>query len=219
MALEVFWGSGSPFAWRVLLALEVKRLPYDSRLIQFSKREHKSPEFLRLNPRGKVPVLKDGEFVVYESLAIMKYLDDKYPAVRIFGEDPETSARIMMSVCECESYIEDPTEEVVRPIFSGNAVEQRDAIVSAANSLRDEYALLNAKLTGRQWLVGEAVTAADIVLYPQAAILMRALGKDAAAALDLKLAPLVDYFPAVSQWMRGVEALPGYDRTYPPHWR
>jgi glutathione S-transferase len=219
MALEVFWGSGSPFAWRVLLTLEVKQLPYESRLLEFSKKQHKSPEFLRLNPRGKVPVLKDGDFVVYESLAIMKYLDDKYPALRIFGEDPETSARIMMGVCECASYIEQPTEDVVRPIFARGAAEQREAIMSAANTLRDEYALLNAKLTGRQWLVGGSVTAADIVLYPQAAILLRALGKDEAASLDLKLAPFGDYFPAVAQWMRAVEALPGFERTYPPHWR
>ncbi|MGQ0657219.1 MAG: glutathione S-transferase family protein [Chromatiales bacterium] len=82
MTLEVYWGSGSPFAWRALLALEVKRLQYVSHQLQFSRQEHKSPEFLRLNPRGKVPVLKDGDFVVYESLAIMKYLDDKYAEPR-----------------------------------------------------------------------------------------------------------------------------------------
>lgn len=39
------------------------------------------------------------------------------------------------------------------------------------------------------------------------------------AALGLKLAPFSDSYPAVTQWMRNVESLPGYDRTYPPHWR
>ena len=73
MALEVFWGSGSPFAWRVLLALEVKRLTYQSTLLQFSKGEHKATEFLKLNPRGKVPVLKDDGFVLNESVAIMGF--------------------------------------------------------------------------------------------------------------------------------------------------
>ena len=60
MALELYWGSGSPFAWRVMLSLEVKRLSYESKLLEFSKGEHKSAGFLKLNPRGKVPVLKDG---------------------------------------------------------------------------------------------------------------------------------------------------------------
>ena len=79
MTIEVYWGSGSPFAWRVLLALEHKRLPYAAHLLQFSKQEHKSPQMLQLNPRGRVPVLKDGEYVCFESLAILYYLDLKYP--------------------------------------------------------------------------------------------------------------------------------------------
>jgi glutathione S-transferase len=219
MAIEVYWGSGSPFAWQVLLTLEVKRLEYVSHQIQFSKNEHKTPGFLQLNPRGKVPVLKYGDFVVYESLAIMKYLDDKHRQPSLFGETPEQSARIMMSVCECNSYIEQPTAHVVGPIFFGGATEQRDAIVTAANALREEYALLNARLSAHQWLVGATVTAADIVLYPQVAILQRALAKEQAAALGLKLAPFSDSYPAITQWMRNVESLPGYERTYPPHWR
>ena len=71
MAIELYWGSGSPFAWRVMLTLELKRLPYESKLLEFSKQEHKTPQYLQLNPRGKVPTLKDDEFVLYESIAIM----------------------------------------------------------------------------------------------------------------------------------------------------
>ena len=63
MVIEVYWGSGSPYSWRVLLALEHKRLAYESHLLQFSKQEHKSPQMLRMNPRGRVPVLKDGDYV------------------------------------------------------------------------------------------------------------------------------------------------------------
>ena len=63
MALELWWGSGSPYSWRALLALEHKRLPYVSHLVQFSKQEHRSPQMLQMNPRGRVPVLKDGDYV------------------------------------------------------------------------------------------------------------------------------------------------------------
>ena len=42
MAIELYWGSGSPFAWRVMLTLELKRLPYESKLLEFSKEEHKT---------------------------------------------------------------------------------------------------------------------------------------------------------------------------------
>jgi hypothetical protein len=89
MAIELYWGSGSPFAWRVMLTLEVKGLLYESKLLEFSKGDHKTPPILQLNPRGKVPTLKDGDFVVYESLAIMSYLDRKYPATPLFGTTAE----------------------------------------------------------------------------------------------------------------------------------
>jgi glutathione S-transferase len=83
--LEVFWDSGSPYAWRVLLALEVKQVPYTSRRIQFSKDEHKTPEFLAMNPRGKIPVVRFGDFTLYESTAILAWLDREWSERPIFG--------------------------------------------------------------------------------------------------------------------------------------
>ena len=55
MDLIFHWMSGSPFAWRVMLALEYKGLTYESRRKDPSKREHKSDDYLAINPRGKVP--------------------------------------------------------------------------------------------------------------------------------------------------------------------
>ena len=63
MALEIWWGSGSPYSWRALLALEYKQLSYVSHLVQFAKQEHKAPALLKMNPRGRVPVLKDDDYV------------------------------------------------------------------------------------------------------------------------------------------------------------
>jgi glutathione S-transferase len=85
MALELYWGSGSPFAWRVMLTLEVKRQAYQSTLLEFSRGDHKAAGFLKLNPRGKVPVLKDDDFVLNESLAIMAYLDRNIASRRCSG--------------------------------------------------------------------------------------------------------------------------------------
>jgi hypothetical protein len=96
MALEVYWGSGSPFSWRVLLTLEVKQLPYQSKLLTFSKQEHKSPEYLALNPRGKVPT-RDGDFVLYESLD-HGIPDSAYPEQPIFGRTPQETGTIWQKV-------------------------------------------------------------------------------------------------------------------------
>ncbi len=75
--LELFWIAGSPFAWQVMLTLEAKQVPYMPRLLQGSQGDHKKPDFLALNPRGKVPVLRDGDFVMYESIAIMQFIEAK----------------------------------------------------------------------------------------------------------------------------------------------
>jgi hypothetical protein len=53
MAIELYWGSGSPFVWRVMLTLEVKGLKYESQLLEFSKGEHKTPAYLRLTHGAK----------------------------------------------------------------------------------------------------------------------------------------------------------------------
>ncbi len=135
MALEVFWGSGSPFAWRVLLALEYKRLPYVSRLLQFSKQEHKSPQMLALNPRGRVPVLKDGDYVCFESLAILYYLDLKYPQPPIFGHTPEEAGTIMRVICEYQAYIEPRLTTIASGVFQGNADLSGDEITAAMHAV------------------------------------------------------------------------------------
>src|ERR671922_2261994 len=119
MAIELYWGSGSPFAWRVMLTLEGKGLPYQSKLLGVSKGEHKAATYLKLNPRGKVPTLKDGDFVLYESLAIMSYLDRKYSEPPLFGKTAEETGLIWRALAECESYVVTAGDKVVRPIFFG----------------------------------------------------------------------------------------------------
>ena len=98
MALEIWWGSGSPYSWRALLALEYKQLSYVSHLVQFAKQEHKAPALLKMNPRGRVPVLKDGDYVCFESLAILQYLDRKYPQPPLFGHTAEEAGTMGIPV-------------------------------------------------------------------------------------------------------------------------
>ena len=100
--LELFWGSGSPFVWRVMLTLEAKGLQYQSTLLEFSKGEHKSASYLQLNPRGKVPTLKDGDYALYESLAIMAYLERKFPQPPLLGMTPAETGMIWRFISECD---------------------------------------------------------------------------------------------------------------------
>lgn len=219
MAIELYWGSGSPFAWRVMLTLEVKGLAYGSKLLEFSKGEHKAPAYLMLNPRGKVPTLKDGDFVLYESLAIMSYLDRKYPDPPLFGKTPKETGLIWRALAECESYVVSAGDKVVRPIFFGKGLDKVEEIEQAAQLLRRELGMMDDRLAGSHWLVGEEISAADIGVFPLVQLLLRAASKEAARPFNLGLLPLAQTFPNVAAWVQRIEALPNYQRTYPPHWR
>ena len=219
MAIELYWGSGSPFVWRVMLTLEVKGLKYESKLLEFSKGEHKTPAYLRLNRRGKVPTLKDGDFVLSESLAIMSYLDRKYPETLLFGKTPEETGLIWRTLAECESYLVNAGDKVVRPIFFGKGLDKVDEIQQAAQTLRNELKMMDESLAGSAWLVGDKISAADIGVFPLIQLIMRAASKEAAQPFDLGMLPLGQTFPNVGQWVQRIEALPNYQRTYPPHWR
>jgi len=199
--------------------LEVKKLAYESKLLEFSKGENKRPAYLQLNPRGKVPSLKDGDFVLYESLAIMSYLDRKYPDPPLFGKTPEETGLIWRALAECESYVVSASNKVVRPIFLGEGLDKVGEIQQAAQTLRQEFKTIDERLAGSHWLVGDKISAADIGTFPLVQLILRAASKEAAQPLNLGFLPLEKTSPNLAKWVQRIEALPDYQRTYPPHWR
>ena len=219
MTIEIFWGSGSPYAWRAMLALEAKKIPYVSRLLEFSKEEHKAPGFLALNPRGKVPTLKDGDFVLSESLAIMAYLDRKYPDPPLFGRTPEETGQVWKAISESVSYLEPPGYRIVIPIFFGTAEDNLDDIRAAVPEVHEELGLMERRLDAESWLALGRLSAADLAVYPFVEVLLRAAGKESAQPLGLGLLPFAERYPAIEKWRERIRTMPGYDNTYPPHWR
>jgi glutathione S-transferase len=219
VAIEVFWSSGSPFSWRVLLALEVKQLPYRSHVLELSRRDHKRPDYLALNPRGQVPTLRDGDYVVHESIAILAYLDRAYPQTPLFGTTPQETGDVWRAVCETVAYFEQPTDAFILPIYFGQSVEKADQIRATLAPIHAELARLEITLRDRPWLAGGGLSAADLAAFPLVMSLLRAAGKPAAAAFPHQLTPFATRFPALASWVARVEAVPGYERTYPPHWR
>jgi glutathione S-transferase len=86
-------------------------------LISFSKQEHKTEEFLKRNPRGKVPTIQDGETIIYESKAILHYLDDAYPENPLWPKDPKQRAQVETRIQEID-YLEKSYEDL-RPFLFG----------------------------------------------------------------------------------------------------
>ncbi len=216
---ELFWISGSPPCWRVMLAMEVKGLDYKPVRFDNAKGEQKDPEFLKINPLGEVPVLKRGELVVCQSLAILAYLDKAHPEPALFGATAAETAAIWQQILQFDATMPGPIRAITRPIFRRRIAEHMEQILEAAEKIRPELDAIEMRLTGAGVLAGSAVTAADIALYPPLMQLMRAAGNEEAQGLNLGLHPLSQHYPRIAHWVERIEALPGYDRAYPPHWR
>lgn len=214
--LEIYWGSGSPYAWRVLLALEFKGLPYESKPISLMEGEQRSDAFLALNPRGKVPVMKDGDLVISESLAILAYLDKAYPEPALFGTTPEDTARIWQVIQDMENYLRPAGVDTVLPFYKGLADELRDDVERSAKTVATELAQWETSLGASPYLIGDKTTAADIAVYPFMKHLERMNTLDGAKSFTFPFLPLS---PNITAWMTRMESMPGYDNTYPPHWR
>ena len=93
---------------RVRILLHEKGLDYQRVTLDLNKKEQKRPEFLRLNPYGKVPVLDDDGKVLFESLIINEYLEEKYPSPSFMPQDPYLRGRIRLLTDYGMNYINEP---------------------------------------------------------------------------------------------------------------
>jgi glutathione S-transferase len=93
-SLVLYDAPGSPCARRVRITLLEKGLAWESRIVDLSRLEQKRPEYLALNPNGVVPTLVHGERVVYESNVITEYLDDVFPEIPLYPDEPRERAQV-----------------------------------------------------------------------------------------------------------------------------
>ena len=82
-----------PFCQKVRVVLAEKDLEFEKIFVDLRRQEQKTPEFLRLNPYGKVPVLVDEDEVIFDSTIINEYLEDEYPLPHLLPEDSQARLR------------------------------------------------------------------------------------------------------------------------------
>jgi glutathione S-transferase len=212
MSLIFWYGSGSPFAWRVWLALEHKGVPYEARRLHFDKGETRAPAFLAVNPRGKVPAISHDGWHLHESGVILEYLDEAFPEPTLLPGNAHRRALARLIAREADEVLYPMLRRLVaQTLFKPKGDGDPAEIAAAREALAPELARLEDSLDG-DWLAG-ALSLADFTLYPHLRMLRR-IGErmpqhDAGALIG----------PRLAAWMGQVEALPYYERTTPPHWR
>src|SRR5262245_31031558 len=172
-----FWyGSGSPFSWRVQLVLEEKRLAYEPVLRSFEKGEHKAPEHLLRSPHGKVPALADDGVTLYESSAIVEYLEERYPVPPLLPREPAARATVRIEELECLLYFAERFLGLARPVFFTPPDRRDPAVIATAHEqVLQQFATLERRAASRggEYLAGDA-SRADFTWLPFVEIAARA---------------------------------------------
>jgi glutathione S-transferase len=173
-------------------------------VVDLAKGEQRAPSFLLKNPNGKVPVLDDDGFVLWESHAIMQYLADKTPGQTVYPAEIRARADVNRWLF-WSAYHFTPSvsilgwENYVKPMIG--AGEPDPAAVRRGEQLvTDNARILDDHLVGKKWITEERVTLADIAIATPLMVIEKA-----------KLP--VNGFANVMKWLRRVEGLEAWRRT------
>ena len=217
MPLNFYYGSGSPFAWRVWLALEHKAIPYEFKLISFSAGDTTKPEFLAMNPRHKVPVISEGDFSLYESAAILEYLDEQYPASdpskALLPKDTRQRALSRRMACEVDNYLSPAVGRLGRQYWFTPEAERNTAQIAKDREIYVEELKFFEKEIRGDGLAGP-LTLADFTLYPAIGQLLR---MEAKKDPSINVAGMLG--PKLTAWRKRIETLPYFEKCVPPHWK
>jgi len=149
---------------RALWTLRELDVAFEFVNVDLMKGEHRRPEFLTINPAGKLPVLVDGDFLLTESVAIVLYLADKYPEKGLLPAPARSRAEAHRWLLFTVTELEQPLWRISRH----TALYPKDKRLAAEISLArqdflDMGAVMEKHMAGRKYLVGETVTVADFV--------------------------------------------------------
>ncbi len=178
--------------YKIRLMLGLLGLPYERVTVDLDRGDHAQEGFLRLNPRGQIPVLEDEGRIVWDSMAILVYLARKSGDPRWLPLEPDAMAEVMQWLALSEN-------ELLYGLATSRAIVKlgRPADLGAAQAMaRQGLQVLEQRLGDHDWLAGAGCTIADVACFPYVALME-----------DGRI-PLADY-PAIGRWVERIKGLPG----------
>ena len=164
--IKLYDFKSSPNCQRVKVVLAEKNLPYEIIPVDLRQQEQKTPEFLKLNPYGKVPVLLDDGTALYESCIINEYLNEKYPSPPLMPADPGKRAKARILTDYGLAHLDEPYQKLRVELMKGQAEQKQETIEAAKNSLRKLLQHLENELGDQPYLAGN-FSLADAALIPR----------------------------------------------------
>ena len=200
----------SPFssnARKVRLAAALLDIPLELIEVNLGQGAQRKPEFLALNPMGRVPLLDDDGFVLAESAAIMAYLADQKPGNTLYPADPKQRADVNRWLFWganhwAPAFAALAFENWLKALLKLGAPDPAQ-VKRQEDSLRSLATVLDAHLGSREWVSGSSITIADLAIATS-------LGNADRAKFPVRS------FPAVQRWFERVQALEAWKSTAPP---
>jgi len=205
--MKLYYHPASPFARKVLLAAALLGIEMETQLVDLFAGEGQAPDFLRLNPNGKVPTLVDGDFTLWESNAIIQYLAAQTPGTPLLPADGRGRTDILRwqfweassFTPACMVYV---WENLLKPMLGQGEADPVE-LKKGEEKFHRAAKVLDAHLSAHPWLIGDTLTLADISVAP--ALMYAERGHY----------PLEGY-PHIAAWFDKIKQLPAWAATEPP---
>ncbi|KAJ8267275.1 hypothetical protein COCON_G00124470 [Conger conger] len=204
----LYWGSGSPPCWRVMIALEEKGLQgYHHKLLSFEKQEHKSKEVMDINPRGQLPTFKHGNRVVNDSYAACLYLENQFRSqgTPLILDGAEEQARMYQRMFEAQTF-QQKLIDVLYYTWRVPEAERHDSAVKRnREALSAELQLWEQQVGEGPFLAGKSFSLADVIVFP-------------IIACGVHFGLSQDRYPRLGQYYSLLKNRPSIMASWPPHW-
>lgn len=191
--MKLYDSERSGNCYKVRLFLSLLNLKYELVTVDLMAGQHKSPEFLQLNPLGQVPILEDNGLILRDSQAILVYLAKKYGGETWLPGDAAGMARVIQWLSTAANEIAcGPGDARLSKKF-GFAIDLKTAQQKAEAILN----IIEQHLNQHQWLALNRPTIADIACFPY-------------IALAPEGGVILDKYPAIERWCDRIKQLPGF---------
>jgi glutathione S-transferase len=144
------------------MALEEAGADYEPVRVNFASAEQRTPEYLRINPKGRVPALAEGDRVVTENPAILRYVARLHPGAKLWPEDPAEEARCAEWLAFISSTVHPAYAHIRRPErYATDPKAKEDVMAKGRESCREIWSMVEAKFGKGPWATGDRFSVAD----------------------------------------------------------